>query len=75
MKTQERNRILRACMGQLPADYREALYLFYLEGLNYKETAAVIGVNRKRVDNLIQRGKKMLKPLLEKEGITDAYNG
>lgn len=75
MKTQERNRILRACMGQLPADYREALYLFYLEGLNYEETAAVIGVNRKRVDNLIQRGKKMLKPLLEKEGITDAYNG
>ena len=35
-------RILRACMAELHADYREALFLVYFEGLSHAETAAAV---------------------------------
>ena len=71
----ERARILRACMAELHADYREALFLVYFEGLSHAETAAVMGRREKQVADLIYRGKIALRKRLEQEGITDAYNG
>ena len=71
----ERARILRACMAELHADYREALFLVYFEGLSHAETAAVMGKREKQVADLIYRGKNALRKRLEQEGITDAYNG
>ena len=57
------------------ADYREALFLVYFEGLSHAETAAVMGKREKQVADLIYRGKNALRKRLEQEGITDAYNG
>lgn len=75
VESAERARILRACMAELHADYREALFLVYFEGLSHAETAAVMGKREKQVADLIYRGKNALRKRLEQEGITDAYNG
>lgn len=69
----ERSRTLRLCMELLHADYREALYLLYFEGLSYAQAALVMGKSEKQLTNLAYRGKQALRPLLEREGITDAY--
>ncbi|MCR4720971.1 MAG: RNA polymerase sigma factor [Lachnospiraceae bacterium] len=69
----EKKRIIRTCLGRINEDMREALWLFYFDNLSYKDTAAVMNVNFKKIDNLLTRGRKCLKEELEKEGITDAY--
>jgi len=66
--------IVRDCLDELPADYREALYLVYIEGMSYERAAEVMGKSRKQVDNLIARGKVAMKPLLVKKGVTDAFD-
>ncbi|MEG0963423.1 MAG: sigma-70 family RNA polymerase sigma factor [Lachnospiraceae bacterium] len=68
----ERNRILHLSMQQIQPDYREVLYLFYFGGLSYQEAAAVMHKNEKQIANLVYRGKQALRPILEKEGMTDA---
>ena len=67
-----RSRILHLCMGQLRAEYREALYLAYFEGLSYAQVAEVMGKSVKQVTNMVYRGKQSLRELLKKEGITHA---
>ena len=74
-ETNERAQTLRACMAELHADYREALFLVYFEGLSHAETAAVMGRREKQVADLVYRGKNALRKRLEQEGITYAYNG
>jgi len=69
----EKKRIVQKCLSRIDDDMREALWLFYFEELSYKECASVMDVNLKKIDNLLNRGKKRLKEELEKEGITDAY--
>ena len=41
--------------------------------MTYSEAAQVMGVNSKRVDHLLVRGKKQLSMELKKEGIVNAY--
>lgn len=71
VQTKEQNRILHLCMRQLNPEYREALYLFYFENMSHAETVQVMGKTIKQVYNLLERGKKALRPLLEEEGISD----
>ena len=70
--TKERNRILHLCMKELNSDYREVLYLTYFEDLSYAQAAEVTGKTEKQITNLVYRGKKSLRKLLEREGITNA---
>ncbi|MEF9917094.1 MAG: RNA polymerase sigma factor [Lachnospiraceae bacterium] len=72
LQTKERNRILHLSMQQIKPDYREVLYLLYFEDLSYKEAAAVMHKSEKQIANLVYRGRQALRPILEKEGITDA---
>lgn len=72
VKARERSRILCVCMQRLPAQYREALYLVYFAGMSYRQTAAVMGKSLRQVTNMVYRGKKSLRRLLEKEGVTGA---
>lgn len=72
VQTAEQRRILHFCMEQLKADYREALYLVYFEGMSYAEASYLMGKSEKQIADLVYRGKKALKKKLEKEGITDA---
>lgn len=66
----ETRRKLLDALDQLPADYREALYLLYFEGLSLEETAKVMKKNKKQIENLSYRGRKALKEKLGKEDLT-----
>ena len=56
-------------MALIPAAYREALYLVYVEGMSYDEAGAVMRRTRKQVDNLVQRGKRAARELIEAKGV------
>lgn len=64
----ERAGALYKALGTLPKDMEKALYLVYFEQLSYKDTAKVLGCTAKKVDNLLSRGKTIIKSTLEKEG-------
>ena len=64
----ERALRLNKALAELPKDMEKALYLVYFEQLSYKDTAKVLGCKEKKVDNLLSRGKAIIKSTLEKEG-------
>lgn len=66
----ERVRALYRCLDKIQPDYREALYLVYIEGMSYEKAGAIMRKTRKQVDHLVERGKKAMRPLLAKEGIS-----
>ena len=68
----EKKEILHMCLGKMDKELSEALWLIYFEELSYSEAASVMGVNTKRIDHLLTRGRKTLKTELIKEGITSA---
>ena len=68
----ERRQAVQHCLNRIDPECREALWLTFFEGLNYREAAAVMGVNTKKVDNLLTKGKRSMRAELEKEGITRA---
>ena len=58
IRTEERNRILHFCMGEMNPDYREVLYLTYFEGMSYAQAAEVTGKTVKQITNMVYRGKE-----------------
>ena len=60
---QERRRFLQAIRG-LPAIHREVLVLF-LEGMDYGEIAAVVGISESNVGVRLNRARQKLKTILE----------
>ncbi len=64
----ERSRCLNTALSSLPEDIRTAVHLVYLEELSYEETASALGCSKKKVDNMLYRGKALLRKALEKEG-------
>ena len=73
VRDNERNRVLHLCLDRIDPMFREALWLVYFENMSYLEAAAVMRVSRKKIDNLLTRGKQHMKKELKKEGITNAY--
>ena len=65
----QRKQALHDAMAELPEDMAEALYLMYFEDLSYEEIARVMKRTKKQVDNLLYRGKKQLRAILEEGGI------
>ena len=57
---------VRTAMGSLPEKYRDALYLFYCEELSVAEVAKALGTTQGNVKVRLNRGREMLKGLLEK---------
>ena len=57
---------LRSAMAKLPEKYRDALYLFYCEEMSVAETARALGTTQGNVKVRLNRGREMLKGLLEK---------
>lgn len=74
IRTEERNRVLHFCMGEMNPDYREVLYLIYFEDMSYAQAAEVTGKTVKQITNMVYRGKESLRRLLEREGITNAQS-
>lgn len=56
---------LEYCMGQLQADQRRAVELFYLQGKCYNEIAAETGAEWNTVRSYIQNGRRNLKICME----------
>jgi RNA polymerase sigma-70 factor (ECF subfamily) len=52
---------LRAALAELPAEFREAVVLREMEGLSYKEVAAVTGVPIGTVMSRLSRGRGLLR--------------
>ena len=67
----ERARALHRAMAALPSEQRQALILFYFEGLPYKEIASVLGRSVHAAENLVYRARQTLKKRLLEEGITN----
>jgi RNA polymerase sigma-70 factor (ECF subfamily) len=57
--------VVRAALEQLPVDFREVLVLRELEGLSYKEIAAVVGVPLGTVMSRLARGRDRLMAVLK----------
>ena len=68
----ERKKQLYAAMEQLPPDYRQALYLLFIEEMSCEEAARVMRKTKKQVYNLSFRGRQSLKDILERLGVEDA---
>jgi RNA polymerase sigma-70 factor (ECF subfamily) len=62
---QQRERLLRA-IRTLPLIHREVIGL-YLEGMDYKEIAAVVGISETNVGVRLNRARERLKTLVEDE--------
>ena len=63
--TKERDRALHRALSRLKADYRMALHLVYFENMSYEEAGRVLGKSRKQIENLVYRGKNVLRADLE----------
>ncbi len=66
IKDEEKKELHRA-IGALPEKQRTVIHLIYFEALSYEETARVMGVGRKAVDNLLYRAKEALRSALNGE--------
>lgn len=69
----ERNRILHLCLDRIEPELKEALWLIYFEGMSYDQAASVMKVNSKRIDHMLQRGKRQMRNELVLEGIVNAF--
>lgn len=56
---------LSDCMLQLPEVYRDVLYIHYLYGYSYDETAHLLSISVENARKRAQRAKIILKELLE----------
>ena len=72
LSRRERSRQLYDALEKLKAEYREALYLVYLEGMSYRHAATVMNQSEGQITKLVYRGKQSLKAILEQEGFTYA---
>jgi RNA polymerase sigma factor (sigma-70 family) len=57
--------LVRGALEQLPVDFREVLVLREIEGLSYKEIAAVVGVPIGTVMSRLARGRERLQAVLK----------
>lgn len=64
-----RRRELHKAIAGLPEKMRTAVYLVYFEDLTYEDTAKVMRLSKKQVDNLLYRAKAKLRSILLEKGI------
>lgn len=69
----EMRQMIDAGLERISAKYREALVLYYLEELSYKEIADVLQVPVSTVGIRLKRGKDALRAAYQKQGTT--YDG
>ena len=71
--TSLRREKLYVFMQQLPAQYKEALYLRYFAGFTPAEIGRVLKKGAKQVYNLLTRARSSLKQILLREGCVYEY--
>ena len=55
---------LHSAISELPSDMRSAIHLIYFEKMSHTEAARILGVNEKRVYNLLYSAKRKLREKL-----------
>ena len=68
----ETRRTLHLCLERLDPSLRESLWLIYFEDMSYAEASEILGIRPKQRDYLLQKGKRLLREEMKKEGVTDA---
>ena len=68
---QEQKAAVHRAMGQLKSEYRQVLWLIYVEEFSAGETAAVMKRSVHSVETLAYRARRALKTRLEQEGYCD----
>ena len=68
----DRNKKLYQALRTIKPEYRQALSLMFFEGLTHDEIATSMGMRKKQIYHLVDRGKESLKKALERMGISDA---
>lgn len=66
----ENRRAVYEALQNLPAQYREILYLTYFEEYSAEDAARLLKCNKKQIYNLLHRARTSLKELLIQEGIS-----
>lgn len=61
---------IQTALNELPKEYREAVVLKHIEGLDYNEMRNVLGVSANTLKVRTHRGREMLKKLLRERGIS-----
>lgn len=64
IETDERARLLRAALNDLPSHYREVMQLVYVEGLKVDATADALGIPSGTVKTRLMRGRDALRKIL-----------
>lgn len=59
---------LTYCIGQLPDRQRQAVELFYLKEMCYRQISDMTGFTMQRIKSYLQNGKRNLKSCLERNG-------
>lgn len=67
----ERKSLIYKCIQKLPIQYKDIVYLHYLNDVSVEELCFILKKNKKQVYNLIARSKDSLKKILIEEGIYD----
>ncbi len=60
---------LKACIEKLKEEQKQCIQLFYYEKLCYREVAAKLEMEEKKVKSLLQNGKRNLKICLEEKDV------
>ena len=60
----EKFRALYGAMSELPEDMQRVLLLIYFEEMSYAEAAKVMGVNEKKISNLLYKAKGRIREKL-----------
>jgi cytochrome c peroxidase len=68
----EVRRVLHEELGGIPARYREALVLCYLEGATQQRAAARLGLGERTLRERLERGRDLLRARLVRRGIGPA---
>lgn len=64
---EERKRMLYHRLSALEETARQAVFLVYFEDLTYRETARILNLSEKKVDNLLYAAKKKLGEWLKED--------
>jgi len=69
---EERLNGMENCIENLPAEQKQAIQLFYLQGKCYKEIADLTETDINKVRSFIQNGRRNLKICIEKQALEKA---
>jgi len=64
---------VRRAIEELPVDFREVIVLRELEGLSYKDIAAIVGIPIGTVMSRLARGRERLLTILESSTTTEGH--